>query len=73
MQFATSQFACTAATWLQAEPRLIIKIIKYIHKYTSTQCWVSDKELIYTLLLLLLFLLDKKEKVAQGVEAVIQP
>ena len=50
-----------------------MKIIKYIHKYTSTQSWVSDKELIYSLLLLLLFLLDKKEKVAQGVEAVIQP
>ena len=41
------------------------KITKYIHKYTSTQCWVSDKELIYILLLLFLFLLEKKEKVAQ--------
>ena len=54
------------------KPSLIIKITKHIHKYANSQWCVSDKELIYTLLLLFLFLLDKK-KVAQGVEAVIQP
>ena len=65
----------TSATWLQAEPSLIIKLAKYIHKYKNTRYCISDKEMIHALLLLLLLLLflpDKKEKVTQGVEATLK-